>query len=131
MQLGGWHMAEIEAAPANTGVTDPLALAGIVIGVVETYSSVSPVRTVLFLSMAVANRGCVLFWLTTTGLVVVPGALNVMDTGGQVEKKPAELAALATFALISTEPGWLAVATPFWSMVTTAEFVPLAALNCK
>ena len=44
-----------------------------------------------------------------------------MDAGGQVEKKPAELAALAILAEIRTEPGCSAVATPFWSMLTTEE----------
>jgi len=41
-----------------------------------------------------------------------PGAVSVMDAGGQVEKKPAELAALEMFALMRVEPGWSAVATP-------------------
>ena len=71
--------------------------------------------------MAVATSGCGLFWLTTTGLAVEPGVVRVIDAGGQVEKKPAELAASATFAEISTDPGWFAVATPFWSMLTTGE----------
>jgi hypothetical protein len=61
----------------------------------------------------VATSGCWLFWFTTIGLVVAPGELRVIDAGGHVEKKPAELAALETFAEISTDPGWFAVAMPF------------------
>ena len=38
--------------------------------------------------------------MTTTGLVVEPVAVSVMDAGGQVEKKPAELAALEMFPVI-------------------------------
>ena len=51
----------------------------------------------------------------------MPGAVSVMDAGGQVEKKPAELAAFAMFAEINTDPGWFAVATPFGSILTTGE----------
>ena len=49
---------------------------------------------------------------------VKPGALRAMETGGQVEKKPAELPALERFAVMMVDPGACAVATPFWSMVT-------------
>src|SRR5579863_2540646 len=106
-------MAEMEAAPASCGTIDPPDPPGIVVGEVDTYSSDRPVRVTPLVSTAVAASGWVLFWLTMTGLVVVPGADSVIETGGQVEKKPAELAALATLAEIRTEPGWLAVATPF------------------
>jgi hypothetical protein len=54
-------------------------------------------------------------------LPVTPAALSVIDAGGHVEKIPAELAAFARFAEINTEPGCAAVATPFWSMLTTGE----------
>ena len=61
--------------------------------------------------------------------------MRVIEAGGQVEKMPAELAALAMFAEISTDPGWFAVATPFWSMLTTGEIevedVSPCALNCR
>jgi len=46
------------------------------------------------------------------------GVVSVIDTGGQVEKKPAELPAFEIFAVITVEPGCCAVATPFSSMVT-------------
>jgi len=91
-----------------------LELAGIVVGVVETYSRFRPVIGRLFVSRTVAESGRGLFWLTVTGVVPdAPGALRVMDAGGQVEKKPAELAALAMLAVMRVEPGWSAVATPF------------------
>ena len=51
-------------------------------------------------------------------VAVVLGTLSVMLTGGQVEKKPAELPALATLAVMTVEPGCCAVATPFSSMET-------------
>jgi hypothetical protein len=35
----------------------------------------------------------------------MPGVVRVIDAGGQVEKKPAELAAPDIFAEISTDPG--------------------------
>ncbi len=47
--------------------------------------------------------------------------LSAMETGGQVEKKPAELPVLDRLALMTEEPGACAVATPFSSMVTTEE----------
>ena len=104
-------------------------------GVVETNSSESPVMGTPLVSMAVATIGCGLFWLTSTGLAVEPGVVRVIEAGGQVEKMPAELAALAMFAEISTDPGWFAVATPFWSMLTTDEIevvdVSPCALNCR
>ena len=59
----------------------------------------------------------------------------MIDAGGQVEKKPAVLAALARLAEINTDPGRFAVATPFWSMLTTGEIVVREvapwALNCR
>jgi len=61
--------------------------------------------------------------LTTIGLVEAFGAFSVIEAGGHVEKEPAELAAFETFAEISTVPGWLAVAMPFWSMFTTVAAV--------
>ena len=130
MHSGGWQIAAIEAAPARTGVTDPLAPAGIVVGEVDTYSSDRPVRLTLFWSTAVTCSACGLFSFTTTGLVVAPGVVRVIDVGGQVEMKPAELAASATFAVIRTDPGWLAVATPFWSMLTTDEIFVVDTAPC-
>ena len=55
LQFGGWQIAEIEAAPAKVGVT--VEPAGIVVGDVETYSSVSPVRVTFLVSTAVARSG--------------------------------------------------------------------------
>ena len=98
-----------------------MELAGMVVGEVETYSSVSPVRGTLLVSTTVATSACGLFSLTTTGLLVVPGVERAIDAGGQVEKKPAELAALEMLPEIKTEPGWFAVATPLESMLTTDE----------
>ena len=97
-------MAVIAVAPAKGGTTEPEP-AGIVVGEVDTYSRFNPVSATPFVSTTVANRGCVLFWLMTTGLEVVPGAVRLIDAGGQVEKKPAELAAFDIFAEIKTEPG--------------------------
>jgi len=105
LQPGGWHIAVIEAAPANGGVTVPPPAAGIVVGVVDTYSSESPVRMTPFVSKAVAISGCVLLGFTSTGFVETPAALSAIDAGGQVENIPAELAALAIFAEINTDPG--------------------------
>jgi hypothetical protein len=45
--------------------------------------------------------------------------LKAIETGGQVEKNPAELPAFEIFAVITVDPGCCAVATPFSSMVTT------------
>jgi len=78
---------------------------GIVVGEVDSYSSARPVRVTPFASTAVAERGRVLFWFTTAGFVVTPGVERVIETGGQVEKNPAELAAFATLAEIRTDPG--------------------------
>ena len=133
LQNGGWQRAVIAAAPARMGVTEPPP-AGIVVGEVETYSSESPVRVTPLASTAVACSGCVLFSFTATGFPVVPGAVSVMDTGGHVEKNPAELEASATSAVMSTDPGWLAVATPFWSTLTTGEMLVVprdSAENCR
>src|SRR5436305_9577165 len=93
--------------------------AGMVLGEVETYCRLRPVSATPLASTAVAVIACWLFWFTTTGLPFPPGALRVMETGGQVEKNPAELAALAKLAEMSTDPGWFAVATPLGSIVTT------------
>src|SRR5579871_4181435 len=122
LQLGGWQIAVIEAAPGKSGVTVPPEAAGMVVGAVETNSRLRPVRIVPFLSVTTEVMGCVLFWLTTTlvtpGVPVTLGTLKAMETGGQVEKKPAELAACERLALMTVEPGACAVATPFSSMDT-------------
>ena len=55
LQFGGWQIAEIEAVQAKVGVT--VEPAGIVVGDVETYSSVSPVRVTPLVSTAVARSG--------------------------------------------------------------------------
>jgi hypothetical protein len=65
-----------------------------------------------------------LFGFTTTLVEfdpLIPGTLNAMDFGGHVEKNPAELPAFEIFAVITVDPGCCAVATPFWSIVTTDE----------
>src|SRR5437868_805456 len=92
-----------------------------VVGVVDSNSRVRPVRTVPFLSVATDVIGCVLFGFTTTlGLLPeIPGTLNAILVGGHVEKNPAELPAFEIFAVITVDPGCCAVATPFWSLVTT------------
>ena len=59
-----------------------------VVGDVETYSSERPVRVTPLVSTAVAVSGCLLFWLTTTGLVGVPepalpGAASVIAPAGR------------------------------------------------
>jgi hypothetical protein len=122
LQVGGWQAAVIDAAPGKMGVTDPVA-AGIVVGVVDSNSNARPVRIVPFLSIATDVIGCVLFGFTETLVEVepppVPGTINEIEVGGHVEKKPAELPALAIFAVITVDPGCCAVATPFWSIVTT------------
>ena len=61
LQLGGWHIAEIEVAPASGGLTEPPEPAGIVVGDVDIYSRANPVSGLPFVSTAVANNGCVLF----------------------------------------------------------------------
>ena len=67
--------------------------------------------------------GCVLFGFTTTLVAelrpVMPGTLNAIEVGGHVEKNPAELPAFEIFAVMTVDPGCCAVATPFWSIVTT------------
>jgi hypothetical protein len=66
--------------------------------------------------------GCTLFGFTTTLLELlpeIPGTLNAIETGGHVEKNPAELPAFEMFAVMTVDPGCCAVATPFWSIVTT------------
>ena len=121
MQLGGWQTAVIAAAPGKMGVTVPAATAGIVVGVVDSNSSDRPVRTVPYWSVASDVIGCVLFGFTMILLELVPlfpGMLSLIEVGGQVEKKPAELPAFEIFAVITVDPGCCAVATPFWSIVT-------------
>ena len=83
LQFGGWQIAVMEAAPGNVGVTVPVEAAGIVVGVVERKSSARPVSVLPLISSAVAESGCVLFWLTVT-LVRPPvlGTFSVMETGG-------------------------------------------------
>ncbi len=81
------------AAPGKVGVT-VLPVAGIVVGLVETYSSVMLVIGAPLVSVTVATRLCVMFWFTlmgTVGAAVEPGTVSTIDCGGQVEKKPAEL----------------------------------------
>ena len=56
----GWQIAEIDAAPARTGVM-VLEFAGIVMGVLETYSRLSPVMGLLCVSSTVAVSGKGLF----------------------------------------------------------------------
>ena len=68
--------------------------------------------------------------MTVIGVLLLPpGAVSVIDAGGQVEKKPAELEALETFALIRVEPGCCAVATPFGSIETMLFVLPPVAEN--
>ena len=132
--MGGWQMAEIEAAPARVGLIEPPVPAGIVVGEVETYCSDRPVSGAPLVSTAVAASGCVLFWLTTTGFVVAPGRAerDAMRVGKWRRSLPS-WHALAILAEIRTDPGWLAVATPFWSMVTTDVICRdvLCAENCR
>ena len=121
LQLGGWHIAVIAAAPGKRGVTVPAVTAGIVVGVVDSNSSATPVKMCPFASVTTDVIGCVLFGLTVTLVApapVPPGMLNAIEVGGHVEKKPAELPALEMFAVMTVEPGCCAVATPFWSMET-------------
>jgi hypothetical protein len=121
LQLGGWQIAVIAAAPGKVGVTDPVEAAGIVVGVVDSNSRLKPVNTVLFLSMTTALIGCRLLGFTTTLPELdpaMPGTLSAIEVGGQVAKKPAELPAFEIFAVITVDPGCCAVATPFWSIET-------------
>ena len=101
----------------------PMMAAGIVVGVVDSNSRDRPVRVVPFLSFTTDVIGWVLFGFTTTLVPVlvpvIPGTLNVIEVGGHVAKKPAELPAFDIFAVITVDPGCCAVATPFWSIVTT------------
>jgi hypothetical protein len=57
LQEGGWQMAVISAAPGKIGVTDPVEAAGMVDGVVETNSRLSPVRIVPFMSLTTDVMG--------------------------------------------------------------------------
>ena len=123
--LVGWQIAVMAAEPGKLGVTAEPA-AGIVMGLVETNSSGRLVMGWPIVSVTVTTRFCVVFWFTDTGVVgavVDPGMLSVMVLGGQVEKKPTELEACEIAALMSVEPGWAAVARPFWSMVTMLPLV--------
>ncbi len=61
MQLDGWQRAETEAAPGRIGVTDPEGLTGMVVGVVERNSRLSPVSCTPLVSNTVAVSGWVLF----------------------------------------------------------------------
>src|SRR5271154_1715432 len=65
LQLGGWQTAVIAAPPGKRGVTGPAATAGIVVGVVDSNSRLSPVRIVPLMSVATDVIGCVLFGFTT------------------------------------------------------------------
>ena len=59
-------------------------------------------------SVTVATRGCVTFWLTvrgTPGTVTRPAAFKEIVFGGQVEKKPAELDDCVMAALMVVAPG--------------------------
>ena len=82
-----------------------LELVGMVCWEVELYSRFTPLRVVPLVSFTTAVKGCELFRLMLKLEPVCPGAESVMDAGGQVEKKPAELAAPEIFAEISTDPG--------------------------
>ena len=104
--------------------------AGIVVGAVDTYSSERPVKVMPFVSRTVADKGCGVFRFTVAGEVLVPGTERAIDAGGQVEKYPVELAALAIFAVIKAVPGWFAVAMPFWSMDTTLDVLSEAVAPC-
>ncbi len=84
LQLGGWQMAVMEAEPGKVGVmaAEP---APMVVGVVETYSSVRLVRGAPRVSTTVACRFSVVFWLTLAEVLVVPATASEMDAGGQTE----------------------------------------------
>src|ERR1700733_13346847 len=78
LQAGGWQIAVMAAAPGNVGVTVPDDATGIVVGVVDTNSSGTPVRIVPFLSVTMALIGCGLFGFTTTLLPVASGTLSAI-----------------------------------------------------
>src|ERR1700733_6082257 len=107
------------AAPGNVGVTDPEA-PGIVVGVVDTNVSGTPVITTPCMSVTPALIGCVLFGFTVTLVCPVGGTLSWIDVGGHVENDPAELPACEIVAVMTAAPGACAVAIPFWSTDTTA-----------
>ena len=48
LQVGGWQIAVIDAAPGKAGVMIPVDATGMVIGVVETKFRLRPVRIVPF-----------------------------------------------------------------------------------
>jgi len=114
------------AVPGYAGVTEPTA-AGMVCGVVELNSSCTPVMVTPLVSFTTAVSGSTLFRETFT--LVVPagwlGAESVIEAGGHVEKKPELIAEeeFETRVAMTVEPGWFAVATPFWSMLTTLPVV--------
>src|ERR1700722_18480452 len=100
------------AAPGKVGVTVPPTAAGIVVGVVDSNSSATPVRTVPFLSITSDVIGCVLFGFTLMlGTHWFPlGMHNEIVVGGHVEKNPAELPAFEMLAVMTVDPGCCAVA---------------------
>src|SRR6185312_2830031 len=86
LQVSGWQRAVMEAAPARVGVM-VLVPAGMVVGVVETYSRERPVMGLPWVSSTEAVSGSGLFWLTVMGVLPEkPGAESAMEAGGQVEK---------------------------------------------
>jgi len=107
-------------------VTDPTD-AGMVCGVVELNSNCTPVMVTPLVSLTTAVSGCTLLSETLMLLVPAgwPGRESVMEAGGQVEKKPELIAEeeFDTSVEISVDPGWFAVATPFWSMATMLPLV--------
>ena len=124
LQLGGWQIAVIAAAPGKVGVTVPAEAAGIVVGVVDSNSSATPVRIAAVLVHHSCSDRLRIVWIhDDAGRTAArdPGTLNVIEVGGHVEKKPAELPAFEIFAVITVDPGCCAVATPFWSIETTEE----------
>ena len=105
LQFGGWHIAVDRGRPRQSRGNAPVRAArdggrrgGFVL---ERQAGECHVVRI----DCCGRNGWVLFWFTITGFVVVPGAVRLMDTGGQVEKNPAELAAFATLAEIRTDPG--------------------------
>ena len=97
LQLGGWQMAVMEAAAGEAGRDGAAEAAGMVVGAVETYSRLRPVRMVPFVSVTMAVMGCVLFWLTTTWIArsaAALGTLNAMRRVGRWKRSRRKLAAL-------------------------------------
>jgi hypothetical protein len=52
-------------------------------------------------------------------VLVLFGIPSVMLCGGHVEKNPAELEAFDRLEVMMVDPEFWAVATPFWSIVST------------